>query len=223
VEWADQYAQPGTVERAETDRGLGLVSFYSGRSKQGVDHVGKALELARRLNDPETFWQVAGSWLFLATAPQHEEEALRLAEELAAQPRPGVSVPRLGLILSFIGSTFLAWGQRGRAEEVWRELDELAALGRRLLALKQSAPHRYGKVLIALDSAYSGKQGLDFTLGFAPDAKFSCYLDYQLIMSMADPALDPVVGAMTPDVLMSEENAKVVDLGIKDIVNTYYT
>ena len=126
VERADQYAQPGTVERAETDRGLGLVSFYSGRSKQGVDHVGKALELARRLNDPETFWQVAGSWLFLATAPQHEEEALRLAEELAAQPRPGVSVPRLGLILSFIGSTFLAWGQRGRAEEVWRELDELA-------------------------------------------------------------------------------------------------
>jgi len=86
------------------------------------------------------------------------------------------------------------------------ELDELAALGRALLSLKGGTVHRYKKVLIALDSAFSGEQGLDFTFGFAPGAHFSCYMDYQLIMSMEDPSLDPVVGAMTPEVLMSEES-----------------
>ena len=88
--------------------------------------MGKALELARRLDDHETFWLAASSWLFLVTAPQHGEEALRLAKELAARSRAGLRTQNLCLALRLIGSTFLVWGQRGRAEEVWRELDELA-------------------------------------------------------------------------------------------------
>ena len=93
---------------------------------EGVAHAGKDLELARRLDDPEAFWQAAHAWLFLAKAPQHGEEVLRLADELAIRPRTGVSAPRLTSTMCEIGSTFLAWGQRGRAEEVWREMDEVA-------------------------------------------------------------------------------------------------
>ena len=130
--WADRayrYAQPDTVERAVADTVVGLQRFYSDRPEEGVAHVTKALELSRRLDDTETFWLAACNWLFLVTAPQHGDDALRLAEELSVRPRTGVSSPRLTLTCMFTGSTFLTWGQRGRAEEMWRELDELAQRG----------------------------------------------------------------------------------------------
>lgn len=86
------------------------------------------------------------------------------------------------------------------------EIDELVGkIETSLLVLKREAAHEYARVLLALDSAYSSERGIDFVLEFARGAKVSCYLDYQLITSMADPGLDPVVGAMTPDVLMEEE------------------
>ena len=126
AELADRYAQPGTVEGAWADLGLGAVRLFTGRPEEGVALLRKALELARRLDDPETFWQAATAWLSFVTAPQHGEEGLRLAEELAAWPRTGVKTQILGLGLTNIGSTFLVWGQRGRSEKVWGELDDLA-------------------------------------------------------------------------------------------------
>ena len=88
--------------------------------------MGTGLQLARRLDEPETFWLAAGMRLYLVAAPQHGEERLRLAEELAAWPRTGVRANVVVMGLTSSASAFLAWGQRGRAEEVWRELDELA-------------------------------------------------------------------------------------------------
>ena len=88
--------------------------------------MGTGLQLARRLDEPETFWLAAGMRLYLVAAPQHGEERLRLAEELAAWPRTGVRANVVDMGLTSSASAFLAWGQRGRAEEVWRELDELA-------------------------------------------------------------------------------------------------
>lgn len=41
--------------------------------------MNQAVELARRLNDAQTFWQVAGLWLFLMGEPEFAEERLRLA------------------------------------------------------------------------------------------------------------------------------------------------
>ena len=89
VEQADRYAQPDTVERARADTVLGVTKILTNRPEEGVAHLGKALELARRLDDPETFWRTASFWFFFVTAPQHGEEALGLAEELAARPRRG--------------------------------------------------------------------------------------------------------------------------------------
>ena len=126
AERADRYAQPNTVERAVADVVLGYNKFFTGRFEEGVAHFGKALELARRLDDPETFWLAVGSWIAFVTAPQHGEETLRLAEELAARPRAGLRTQTLGLGLLTSANTFFVWGQRGRAEEVSRELDDLA-------------------------------------------------------------------------------------------------
>lgn len=81
----------------------------------------------------------------------------------------------------------------------------------RILILKKGLSHRYKRVFLALDSAYGSDEGLDAVLDFAEGAEVSCYMDYQLIVSVSDPSLDPVVGAMTPDVLMAEES-EVIDI-----------
>ena len=125
VERADRYAQPDTVERARADVALGFNKIFD-RPEEAVAHVGKALELARRLDDAETFWQAAIIWIGFVTAPQHGEEGLRLAEELANRSRTGLRTSTLSNAFEFMSSSFLVWGQRGRAEEVWREQDELA-------------------------------------------------------------------------------------------------
>ena len=126
AERADRYAQPETVERAWADAALGYVMYGTGHPDQGSALLNRALDQVHRLDDPDTFWWVACSWLYFVTAPQHGEERLRLAEELTARPRAGVRTETLYQSLALIVFTFLVWGQRGRAEEVWRELDELA-------------------------------------------------------------------------------------------------
>ncbi|WP_456430526.1 hypothetical protein [Nitratifractor sp.] len=92
------------------------------------------------------------------------------------------------------------------------DLDELVEkIPIHLLILKKGLSHCYERVFLALDSASSTEEGLDTVLDFVGKADVSCYMDYQLIVSLSDPTLDPVVGAMTSDVLMAEES-EVIDI-----------
>jgi tetratricopeptide (TPR) repeat protein len=124
---ADRYAEPETIERAWAD---GMLGFVKGSretsSAEGVAVLSRALDLARRLGDAETYWFVAHLWLFIVQAPQHDEERLRLAEELAGQPRHGVSLVTLGWTLWTMAETFLEYGQRRRAEDMLSEMRTLA-------------------------------------------------------------------------------------------------
>jgi serine/threonine protein kinase len=124
---ADRYAEPDTVERAWADAMLGYVKVSREiSSTEGVALLSRALDLARRLGDPETYWLAAQYWLFIVQAPQHDEERLRLAEELAEQPRHGVSLLTLGWALWMMVEIFLEYGQRRRAEDMLSELRTLA-------------------------------------------------------------------------------------------------
>jgi tetratricopeptide (TPR) repeat protein len=124
---ADRYAEPDTVERAWADAMLSGVERSGGSSSpEVVALLSQALDLARRLGDPDTYWWVAGYWLFGVEAPQHAEERLRLAEELAEQPRAGVSMFILGMTLWFMVHTFLQFGQCRRAEDIMGEMRTLA-------------------------------------------------------------------------------------------------
>jgi len=124
---ADRYAEPDTVERAWADAILSNVKRAGGSSSsEGVALLSRALDLARRLGDPDTYWFVAGTWLFGVEAPQHDEERLRLAEELAEHSRHGVNFLILTWVLWFIVHTFLQFGQRRRAEDVMAEMKTLA-------------------------------------------------------------------------------------------------
>ena len=71
AERADRYAQPDTIERALADVSLGAVRYMPGHPGEGYPLISRALDLARRLDDPDTFWWAATVWLLFVTAPQH--------------------------------------------------------------------------------------------------------------------------------------------------------
>jgi tetratricopeptide (TPR) repeat protein len=131
AERADRYAQPGTVLRARADMILGVSRMNAGHLRSGVRLLTQALQLARNLGDPDTFWSAAFMWLFLMDAPQHTEERLQLAEEVARGPRTGVNLQVFGWnTLNQLGHAFLVSGQRQRAEQAWGELRDLAERSR---------------------------------------------------------------------------------------------
>jgi serine/threonine protein kinase/tetratricopeptide (TPR) repeat protein/ribosomal protein L40E len=124
---ADRYAEPNTVERARADAMLGSTKASKGNSSpEAVVVLSQALELARRLGDTDTYWGCAALWLWSVGAPQHDEERMRLAEELVGQSRAGVDVVTLNMALTVMMHTFLEFGQRRRAEEIMAEMKALA-------------------------------------------------------------------------------------------------
>jgi tetratricopeptide (TPR) repeat protein len=133
---ADRYAGPDTVERAWADSMLGFAKVSGGGSApESVALLSRALELARRLGDPSTLWRTASICLFMVTAPQHDEERLRLAEELAQQSRQGVNLVILSVALWTMVKTFLQFGQRRRAEDIMSEMKTLAERSRQAYLL----------------------------------------------------------------------------------------
>lgn len=137
AERADRYAAPDTTDRAHADIALAYVLFAEDRRGESRALMHRALELARRLEDPEALFLAAMSLIFGGGAPQDQEERLRLAEEFGARPREGVSTRTLGMLLTRGGHVFLDWGERGQAEELFRQVEELAARTRDAFALMQ--------------------------------------------------------------------------------------
>jgi tetratricopeptide (TPR) repeat protein len=133
---ADRYAEPETIERAWGDAMLGFVKL-SGMNAlpEGVALLSRALDLARRLGDPEAHWFIAGLLLISVEAPQQDEKRLRLADELVEQSRHGMNPLILGSALMSIVHIFLEFGRHGRAEDIMAELRTLAERSRQPNAL----------------------------------------------------------------------------------------
>jgi tetratricopeptide (TPR) repeat protein len=127
AERADRYAEPDTVERAWADAMLSYVKVSAvSSSPEGVALITRALDLARRLGDLDTYWFAATLWLFYVGAPQHEKERLCLAEELMGRSRAGVNLEIVITALWCLVQVFLEFGQRPRAEDVIAEMRRLA-------------------------------------------------------------------------------------------------
>ena len=128
---ADRYAEPETVERAWADATLGILKrFFANSSPEGVILFNRALDRAHRMGGSDTYLWIAGYWLSLVSAPQHDEKRLRLAEELAEQSRHGVNLLTLTPFLWGLVNTFLEFGQRRRAENIMAEIRTLAERSR---------------------------------------------------------------------------------------------
>ncbi|MCH8206858.1 MAG: protein kinase [Chloroflexi bacterium] len=123
---ADHYALPDTIERVHADRAMSAFRYAEGNRKESWTLAKRALELARRLDDPETLFFGALGILGRPQAPEHLEEQLRLAEEFAGRPREGVRARTAGVVSHLCGFAHLALGERPRADELWFEVGELA-------------------------------------------------------------------------------------------------
>jgi tetratricopeptide (TPR) repeat protein len=133
AEWAtraDRYAEPETIERVWADCMLGYTKASEARLvPEGVALVTQALNLARRLGDTDTYWWAAGFWLW-GDLTAHDEERLRLADELARQSRHGVSLQVLIWVLWYVVQAFLEFGERQRGEDIMAEMKMLAERSR---------------------------------------------------------------------------------------------
>jgi tetratricopeptide (TPR) repeat protein len=126
AERADRYAEPGTVERARADTIMGVVKYNSGKRREGVELLKRAYDLARHVNDSDWLWLITYFYLFNVDTPQRAAERLRVAEEMVTSSRVGVRPVTLAAGLLFVAFAFMQGGQRQRAEEAWREAQELA-------------------------------------------------------------------------------------------------
>jgi tetratricopeptide (TPR) repeat protein len=133
VERADLYARPDTRERVMANLGIGerkaLTGFLTQRfdlANEGARLIISNLELARRLNDPEAFCFAAISACNYASAPQHAEKRLKMAEELIQKSRSGISTIAHGLAVWVISSILFESGQRQRAATYLDEIKETA-------------------------------------------------------------------------------------------------
>ena len=127
AERADTYASPGTTERVHADYAMSAARYAEERRKESWDFSWRALELARQIEDPETLLFAALGILGKPQAPHHLDEQMHLNREFSDHARNGESARTLGLVLHLSGYAHLAMGERGRAEGLWRDLEELAS------------------------------------------------------------------------------------------------
>jgi DNA-binding CsgD family transcriptional regulator len=125
AERAGRNANPDSVELVYADLAFAHALLVGGQFAEARALRLEALELARRHGDPEALFRCA-IFLLAVGAPQHWAERVRLAEECARWPRQGVSGQTLGHVLWYCGMVQLAQGERTQAEELWRQLAELA-------------------------------------------------------------------------------------------------
>ena len=151
AQWAEQanrYAKPDTVGRFWADMSMGARQFMIGHGKTAVRLVKSALDLARRLDDPELFTPAAVEYITVASAPQHVDERLHLADELTRASRKGGRIS--GAMWGYFGAggAFLEVGQRERAENVWDEYQEWAKRTGQLNFVLQAMEHDIIKATI---------------------------------------------------------------------------
>ena len=125
AERADQYAEPNTTDRVLADLMLRGVRSSEGDLIEARALRLRALELARRLDDPETLYRAAVAFVEVPT-PQDEQERWQLVTEMATHPQSGVTSKTLGWWLEAAGLACLDWGERARAEGLWEQLGQLA-------------------------------------------------------------------------------------------------
>jgi len=129
--WAhkiDQYAEPGTIERAMADCELGIVEFSSRDPKRqinGVKLLDQSLELSRRLGEQEIYKSIATFWLFYVTAPQHEKKRLSLAEGFFNNIKKPLDINDYRLMY-FVYNVCLEIGNCERYEIIAAQMNDLA-------------------------------------------------------------------------------------------------
>ena len=126
AERADRFAAPETSERVFADSALSWLKIANQEPAESHSLAVGALELARRLDDPQAMWNAAVLIMVgFSSPPQDLEGRIRLAQEVADWPREGVAVIDLTYGLWICALLSLVEGNRDRAEALRDEVEEL--------------------------------------------------------------------------------------------------
>jgi serine/threonine protein kinase/tetratricopeptide (TPR) repeat protein len=126
AERADRHAAPGSRGRIYADIAKVVSSDEYQRSGYW-DQVRGILEKARRLDDRGVLFRTAAT-VMRPTYPVHAlPEMVKLTEEFTTLPRDGVDVRTVGVILRRARLVYLVAGDRGRAEDIWAQIEQLAS------------------------------------------------------------------------------------------------
>lgn len=130
AERADKFAAPDSPQRVLADIGLARSKRALGENAEAISLLRRALDLARRLDDPELLATAGWQAILNQATPEHWRDSVGLAAELVARPRQGVSPRTLGQLLEWCGVGLLTEGDRASAEQAWGQLEELAQRSR---------------------------------------------------------------------------------------------
>jgi len=125
LEQADRYAPPTSLDRVRTDVALANREYFGGRQRAALDLGGRALALARVLDDDEALFEAA-HLLVSIRWPERQQERLRVAEEFTRRPQGRAGTSVYCACLRFGGLVFLTQGDRVRAEEELRRSRQIA-------------------------------------------------------------------------------------------------
>ena len=103
--------------------------FYEGiKLTEGRALSLRALELARKLQDPQALYFAVEQFLISPLPPDREEERLQLVREMGQRPQSEVTSGSivLGSWLIYGGGVLMDWGDRTGAEGMWEQLSQLA-------------------------------------------------------------------------------------------------
>ncbi len=142
-EWAargDQHAPAGTVDRAYADARMSNVLISHGDYVGARERYKRAVTLARELGDAAAFLTATVSGAAMRQ-PEHANEHLDTAEEVARSPRGGLNPGTWGTAMTHAAGTFLMHGDRQRADEVVAQIKGLAELSRDELLIGQAVAY----------------------------------------------------------------------------------
>jgi DNA-binding CsgD family transcriptional regulator len=126
--WAERaacFAKPDSVERVYADLAGAHALLARHQFAQARRLRLDALAIARQHGDTEAMFNCA-VYLLAVGAPQHWDERVRLAKECRGWPRQHVSTQTLCQTLWYCALVELAEGERAQAEELSRQVAELA-------------------------------------------------------------------------------------------------
>ncbi len=183
------------------------------RLEAAEELIEKCRELAERLEAGVTLLYVKEEGLFelpiyegreatMAAAREHLESLLRSRgiEGWALLVREN-DLPDQAALEAQRESSLLIVADRNE------ELPELLSKARRpLYVLLPGHSHSPSRGLIVLDVAGVGHRCLDLARKAEPQVSWRAYMDYQFFPTVADAGIDPVVGAMTPEILIEQES-----------------
>jgi tetratricopeptide (TPR) repeat protein len=121
---ADQYGSFDKSMRTYADAILGMFKNITACRLEAIPLLNSALALAREIDDEDMFLFIAMYWMIVVSTPQYAKEQKELCEEVLTMTK-GLRLSDKVLCMALTSRILFSWGNRERAEILWKELEEI--------------------------------------------------------------------------------------------------